>query len=128
MYQILSSDDSNDELIDSNNHIISAIEDHETRITRLQAHQDQLQHHINELTGTLVMGIRQSDIFYNAFAISTYALRLSTHIKEVKLGLYTLLNGNKLHPNLASYTKLVEGVTMLKKIALKSSKKLILDL
>ena len=79
----MSSEDSNDELIDSNNHIISAIEDHETRITRLQAHQEQLQHHIKELTGILVMGIRQSDIFYNAFAISTYALRLSTHIKEV---------------------------------------------
>ena len=74
-----------------------------------------------------MLGIRQADIFYNAFAISTYALRLSTHIKEVKLGLYTLLNGNKLHPNLVTYNELVEGVTMLKKIALKSSKKLILD-
>ena len=73
------------------------------------------------------MKIKQSDIFYNAFAISTHALRLSTHIKEVKLGLYTLLNANKLHPNLVPYDKLVEGVTMLKKIALKSSKKLILD-
>ena len=42
----MSSEDSNDELIDSNNHIISAIEDHETRIVRLESHQEQLEHHI----------------------------------------------------------------------------------
>ena len=68
------------------------------------------------------MGIRQSDIFYNAFAVSTYALRLSTHIKEIKIGLYTLLNNNKLHPNLVSYNKLIEVVDMLKKPAIKSWK------
>ena len=59
----MGSGDSNDELIDSNNHIISAIENHETRIARLESHQEQLEHHIKQLTGMLVMGIKQSDIF-----------------------------------------------------------------
>ena len=59
----MSSGDSDDELYNSTNHIISAIEDHETRIVRLEDHQKQLEHHIKELTGTLIMGIEQSDIF-----------------------------------------------------------------
>ena len=87
----MSSGDSTDELYDSTNHIISAIEDHEIRIVRLEYHQKQLEHHIKELTATLVMGIKQSDIFYNAFAVSNYALRLSTHIKEIRIGLYTII-------------------------------------
>ena len=37
------------------------------------------------------------------------------------------MNSKKLHPTLVSYDRLVEGVNILKKAVLKSSKKLILD-
>lgn len=83
------------EIYDSSNHILSAIQDREKRIVRLEDHPKQLEHHIKELTGTLVMSSIHADIFYNMFAVGTYTLRLSTHIKEIKIGLCTPLNNNR---------------------------------
>ena len=123
----MSSQDDEDELYDTTNHIISAIKDHETRLTRLESKQKQLDKHITKLTGALVMGIQSADIFYDMYATSTYATQLSGHIKDINIGLFTLLNNGRLHPNLVSWTKLSEGIDNLKKEALKRSKKLILE-
>ncbi len=56
------SEDDDDELYDTTNHIISAIRNHETRITRLESKQKQLETHIKKLTGTIIMGIKSSNL------------------------------------------------------------------
>ena len=88
----MSSDDDEDDLFESTNHLIAAIKNHETRLVRLEAQQDQLRKHLEKLTNALVMGIRTQDIFYDMFATATYANFLSRHVREINNGLYTLLH------------------------------------
>lgn len=122
----MSGDDDNDELYSTTNHIITAIKDHETRIRRIEQKQKNLEGHIKKLTGALIMGIKTQDIFYDMFAVESYAQRLSQHIQRLFQGLFVLLNTNKLHPNLVQFSELEKGIDALRKKALKASKKLLL--
>ena len=123
----MSSDEDDDELYDATNHIITAIQNHETRLVRLEGQQKTLDKHIQKLTGALLSGFQNHEVFIEMFAASTYATRLSEHINRIHQGLFVLLNNNKLHPDLVSWSQLERGLETLKKAALKASKKLILE-
>ena len=68
------------------------------------------------------MGIRTQYIIYDMFAASTYALSLQKHVKDINEGLYTLLQSNKLHPNLIDWSELAKAIERLRKMVNKSSK------
>ena len=84
----MGSDDKSDELIGTTNHLIAAIEDHETRITRIEKLQKQLDKVVDKLTDSLVLGFRTEDMFATFYNLSTYASEVSQHIKDVNIGLY----------------------------------------
>jgi len=123
----MSTNDDEDQLIDSTNHIITALKDHETRITRMEERQKQLNSHLKVLTKSLVLGIRTQDIFASMYATSTYAGDLSQHVRNINTGLYALMQTGRLHPNLVNSSSLAEGINRLRKKALKNSKELILE-
>ena len=54
----MGSDDDSDELIGTTNHLIEPIEDHKTRITRLELRQKQLDKVVDKLTDSLILGLR----------------------------------------------------------------------
>ena len=123
----MTSGNDDDELYDSTNHLITAIQNHETRLVRLEDDQKQLKHHLEKLNNALIMGIRTQDLFYDMFAASTYALSLQKHVKDINEGLYTLMQSNKLHPNLIDWSELAKAIERLRKMAIKSSKELLLE-
>ncbi len=92
-----------DDLVDSTNHIISAVQDHENRIARMEKEQNQLKERLNRLTEQMIIGIKTESTFFDMFVVSTYASSLSRHVKEIQEELFTLLNQNKLLPNLDSW-------------------------
>ena len=123
----MTSEDDDDELYESTNHLITAIQNHETRLVRLEDDQKQLKQHLEKLNNALIMGIRTQDIFYDMFATSTYSLSLAKHVKDINEGLYTLMQSNKLHPNLIDWSELAKAIERLRKMAIKSSKELLLE-
>ena len=82
----MGSDEDSDELIGTTNHIIVAIEDHETRITRIEERQKQLDKVVNKLKDSLVLGLRTEDMFATIYSMSTYASEVSRHIKDINIG------------------------------------------
>ena len=73
----MGSDEDSDELIGTTNHLIVAIEDHETRITRIEERQKQLDKVVNKLKDSLVLGLRTEDMFATIYSMSTYASEVS---------------------------------------------------
>ena len=61
------------------------------------------------------------------FAASTYANPLAKHVRDINEGLYTLLQSNKLHPNLITWTEMAKAIDRLRKKAIKNSKELLLQ-
>ena len=61
----MGSDEDSDELIGTTNHLIAAIEDHETRITRIEERQKQSDKVVNKLKDSLVLGLKKKDKKYN---------------------------------------------------------------
>ena len=122
----MSSGDDYEELYESTNHLITVIQNHETRLVRLEDDQKQLKQHLQKLNNVLIMEIRTQDIFYDMFAASTYALSLEKLLKDINEGLYTLMQSNKLHPNLIDWSELAKAIYRLRKKAIKSSKELLL--
>ena len=76
LVQMGSNDDSH-ELIGTTNHLIAAIEDHETQITRLESRQKRLDKVVDKLIDSLVLGLRTEDMFATIYSISTYASEVS---------------------------------------------------
>ena len=87
----------------------------------------QLKAHLEKLDKALILGIRTQDIFYDMFATSTYANSLAKHVRDINEGLYTLLQSNKLHPNLITWTEMAKAIDRLRKKAIKTSKELLLQ-
>ena len=56
LVQMSQADD--DELLDSTNHNITAVQYHENRISRLEIQQTQLKDHLQKLTDQMVLGIK----------------------------------------------------------------------
>ena len=123
----MSNGDDDDELYESTNHLITAIQNHETRLVRLEDEQKQLKAHLEKLNKALILGIRTQDIFYDMFATSTYANSLAKHVRDINEGLYTLLQSNKLHPNLITWTEMAKAIDRLRKKAIENSKELLLQ-
>ena len=73
----MGSDEDSDELLGTTNHLIAAIEDHETRITRIEKRQKQLDKVVKKLTDSLVLGLRTEDMLVTIYRISTYASEVS---------------------------------------------------
>ena len=59
----MGSDEDSDELIGTTNHLIAAIEDHETRITRIEERQKQSDKVVDKLTDSLVLRLLTEDLF-----------------------------------------------------------------
>ena len=116
-----------DDLVDSTNHIIKAVQDHENRIVRMESEQKLLKEHLKRLTEQMVIGIKTDSTFFDMFAVSTYASSLSKHVKEIQEGVFTLLNQNKLHPNLVSWEETVKAINELREKAIAKGKELLLD-
>ena len=72
----MTSGDNDDEMYESTNYLITAIQNHETRLVRLEDDQKQLKQDLEKLNNALIIGIRTQDIFYDMFAASTYAFSL----------------------------------------------------
>ena len=123
----MESDEDSDELIGTTNHIIVAIEEHETRITRIEERQKQLDKVVNKLKDALVLGLRTEDMFATIYSMSTYASEVSRHIKDINIGLFSLFTNNRLHPNLVNGSTLAKGISKLRKKTLVHSKELILE-
>ena len=68
----MGSDDDSDELIRTTNHLIAAIEDHETRITRIEKRQ-KMEKVADKLRDSLILGLRIEDMFATIYCISAYA-------------------------------------------------------
>ena len=116
-----------DELVDTSNNIIQAVQSHENRISRLEEQEKQLKTHLDELTDQMLLGLKTESTFFDLYAVSTYASSLTRHIKEIQSGLYTLLNQNKLHPSLISWKETSDAINALRVKAINRGKELLLE-
>ena len=116
-----------DELVDTSNHIIEAVQSHENRISRLEDQQKQLKTHLDDLTDQMLIGLKTESTFFDLYAASTYASSLTRHVKEIQEGLFTLLNQNKLHPNLVTWKETSDAIRALRVKALNMGKELLLE-
>jgi len=115
--------DNTDELISNNNNVIDAIQNHESRLTRLESDQTQLRTHLDTISNQLVLGIQQQDMFSNVYGSAQFAENLSKHVTNIKIGLMTLLN-NRLSPNLITYEALDSALGKMRNNAFKVGKAL----
>lgn len=123
----MGSDENSDDLIGTTNHLISAIEDHDTRISWIEERQQPLDKVVAKLPESLVLRLRTEHMFVNIYSISTYASEMTQNIKDVIIGLYSLLSTTRFHPNLVNASTLAEGISKLRKKVLMHSKELILE-
>ena len=70
----MSSSDDTDDLIDNNNHILTSIQNHETRINRQETQMKELKIHLNALEHALTKRRKVIETFLNLFGVTTYAL------------------------------------------------------
>ena len=84
--------DNNDELVSKINNIIDAIQGRESRLTRVENHQAQLQGHLKKITKQLLLGIQQKVMFSNVYASAQFVENLSKLVTTIKNGLMKLLN------------------------------------
>ena len=62
------------------------------------------------------MGSVTADFFTantSVYGISTYAHEVSQDIKDVNVGLYSLMSTNRLHPDLVNASTLAKGISKL---------------
>ena len=55
------------DLVDSTNHIIAPVQDHESCIARMESEQKQLKEHLKRLTEQMVIGIKTESTFFDMF-------------------------------------------------------------
>ena len=121
-------DDGDDELIDTTNHLMTAIQNHETRIARVESRQKELDTKLDKLTEILVLGIRMQDMFATIYSISTHSGEVAEHLKKITIGLMDgLMLSSDLHPNLVNASILSDGISRLREKALAHSKELVLE-
>ena len=93
----MSQSDDYSELEENQNHIITAIQSHESRIERDESQMKQMKHHLDDIDLELASMIRQSEIFSEATAASIMARHFVNHVSDIQNGLYSLMK-NKLSP------------------------------
>ena len=108
----------NDEIIDNTNHIVSAIQNHESRIQRENLRTKELQDHVKALEQILLKSKQSTDLFINLFQLKTYATQINSHLANIRDGLYELFK-NKLSPKLVDITTIKRAMKTLEETAYK---------
>lgn len=90
-------------MINNQNHIVSALQDRETRLTRNEKDIKVLQRHLTNLEKEMEGIVKQDIIFAEATAATNFARAFNNHLAEIQHGLFTLFK-NKLDPSLISLT------------------------
>ena len=93
------SQDTEDNLIDNSNNIITSIQAHETRIHKEEEATKQIKTNLKELEKQIIRNNALSSMFINIFTLKTFASTISRHLIRFQDGLYQLLK-NKLSPRL----------------------------
>ena len=110
-----SSDDSEDELIDNNNHIITSLQSHENAINRNEESIKEIKEHVYKLEKHLSLETQTTDVYLNLFNIRLYGTSASHHLQRMQDGLFSLLE-NKLSPKLVPLWKVEPVVEKLRKV------------
>jgi len=116
--ELISMTSTNDDLIDNNNHIISAIQNHESRIQRQNLRTKELQDHVKSLEQILAKSKQSTDLFINLFHLKSYAIQINKHLSDVRDGLYQLFK-NSLSPKLVDITTIKKAMKSLEQEAYK---------
>ena len=85
----MSQSDDYSELEENQNHIITAIQSHESRIERDESQMKQMKQHLDNIDLELASMIRQSEIFSEATAASIMARDFVSHVSDFQNGLYS---------------------------------------
>ena len=110
-----SSEDSEDELIDNNNHIITSLQSHENAINRNEESIKEIKDHVLKLEKHLSLEKQTNDVYLNLFNIRLYGTSASHHLQRMQDGLFSLLE-NKLSPKLVPLRKVVPVLEKLRKV------------
>ena len=89
-------------IIENQNHIVSCMENHETRLARNEEHIDQLEKHLKSLDKNFEQEVKffqHSSILTTLNAAVGFAKQYSTHFAEIQRGLNALMS-NQLGPSL----------------------------
>ena len=87
-----SSSDTENALIDNQEHIMLALAHHDTRLTRDEYEIKQLKDHLTQLDLQIAKEMRQNTIMVGVSVAITLGQGLKDHIANVQSGLYTLLH------------------------------------
>jgi len=116
--QLISMTSTNDDIIDNTNHIVSAIQNHESRIQRENLRTKELQDHVKALEQILLTSKKSNDLFINLFQLKTYATQINNHLANIRDGLYELFK-NRLSPKLIDITTIKRAMKTLEDTAYK---------
>jgi len=73
----------NDDIIENSNHIVSAIQNHESRIQRESLRTKELQDHVKSLEQILATSKQSTDLFINLFYLKNYAIQINSHLENI---------------------------------------------
>ena len=110
------SSDTEDDLIDNNNNIITSLQSHESALQRQNQTIQQIKSHLDNLERHLSIEERSQDTYLNLFAVKMFGASTTQHLLRIQDGLYQLLK-NKLSPQLVPLKKIEGTIQNLKKIA-----------
>ena len=96
-------------IIDNQDHIITCLEDHESRLTRNEEEIKRLQDHLSKIDEYLTDGVTQNTILTETNLAINVARDFNRHISDVQRGLYSLLK-NKLDPALLPFTTMEQAL------------------
>ena len=112
----MSQSDDYAELEENQNHIITAIQSHESRIERDESQMKQMKQHLDNIDLELASMIRQSEIFSEATAASIMARDFVNHVSDIQNGLYSLMK-NKLSPLLIPVSTIEKALNQAANVA-----------
>ena len=118
-YELMSmttSSDTEDDLVDNNNNIITSLQAHESSIQREKQTIKQIKTHLDNLEKYLSIEQRTQDTYLNLFAVKMFGTSTTQHLQRIQDGLYQLLK-NKLSPQLVPLKKIEGTIQNLTKIA-----------
>ena len=118
LIKMSSSEDSDDDLIDNNNHIITSLKSHENAINRNEESIKEIKEHVYRLEKHLSLEKQTTDVYLNLFNIRLYGTSASHHLQRMQDGLFSLLE-NKLSPKLVPLKTIEPIVEKLRKVTRK---------
>ena len=118
LIKMSSSEDSDDDLIDNNNHIITSLQSHENAINRNEESIKEIKEHVYRLEKHLSLEKQTTDVYLNLFNIRLYGTSASHHLQRMQDGLFSLLE-NKLSPKLVPLKTIEPIVEKLRKVTRK---------